>query len=55
MRDRNDIISVDAMMDERYGKIGTAGREEFRKEAYSYCVGQIICDDVSHPLAIGLR
>lgn len=37
-----DIYDVDAWMDEQYGKVGTPEREEFRKEAYSYCVGQII-------------
>ena len=26
------------------GKPGTPEREEFRKEAYAYCMGQIICD-----------
>lgn len=31
-------------MDEQYGKVGSSGREEFRKEAYAYCVGQIIHD-----------
>ena len=41
MQERNDIMSVDAMMDERYGKVGTPEREAFRKEAYAYCVGQI--------------
>ena len=44
MQERNDIMSVDAMMDERFGKVGTPEREAFRKEAYSYCVGQIISD-----------
>ena len=42
MQAENDIMSVDAMMDERYGKVGSKEREEFRKEAYAYCVGQII-------------
>ena len=37
------------MMPERrkrweFGKPGTPEREEFRKEAYAYCMGQIICD-----------
>ena len=40
MQQRDDIMSVDAMMDERYGKVGTPEREAFRKEAYAYCVGQ---------------
>ena len=44
MQKRNDIMSVDAMMDERFGKVGTPEREAFRKEAYAYCVGQIISD-----------
>lgn len=39
-----DIYDVDAWLDEQYGKVGTSEREEFRKEAYSYCVGQIIHD-----------
>ena len=44
MQERNDIMSVDAMMDKRFGKVGTPEREAFRKEAYAYCVGQIISD-----------
>lgn len=39
-----DIYDVDAWMDEEYGRVGSLEREEFRKEAYAYCVGQIICD-----------
>lgn len=39
-----DIYNVDAWVDEQYGKVGSPGREEFRKEAYAYCVGQIIHD-----------
>ncbi len=38
------ILSVDAMMDERFRKVGTPERETFRKEAYAYCVGTIISD-----------
>lgn len=44
MQKKNNIMSVDAMMDERFGKVGTPEREAFRKEAYAYCVGQIISD-----------
>lgn len=29
--------SVDAMLDEKYGKVGTPERESFRKEARAYC------------------
>ena len=39
-----DIYNVDAWVDEQYGKVGSPEREEFRKEAYVYCVGQIIHD-----------
>ncbi len=31
------IGSVDAMLDEKYGKVGTPEREQFRKEARAYC------------------
>jgi len=33
---------MDAVLDELYGKVGSPERDEFRKEAYSYCVGQMI-------------
>lgn len=41
---RNDIGSFDAILNEKYGKEGTPEREQFNKEAYAYCVGQIILD-----------
>lgn len=44
MQERNDIGSFDAILDEKYGKIGTPERNEFHCEAYTYCVGQMICD-----------
>lgn len=44
MQQRNDISSFDAILDAKYGAAGTAEREAFRKEAASYCVGQIILD-----------
>lgn len=31
-------------MDSRYGKVGSSEREEFRREAYAYCMGQEIAD-----------
>ena len=34
------IGSMDAVLDKLYGKVGSPEREEFRKEAYSYCVGR---------------
>ena len=39
-----DVGSMDAVLDKLYGKVGTPEREEFRKVAYSYCVGQLISD-----------
>lgn len=39
-----DLVSIDAIMDKKYGKVGTPEREAFRKEAFAYCVGQIILD-----------
>ena len=39
-----DVGSMDAVLDKLYGKVRTPEREEFRKEAYSYCVGQLISD-----------
>ena len=39
-----NIGSMDAMMDELYGAVGSTERNEFRKEAYAYCVGQIISE-----------
>ena len=39
-----NLTSVDAVMDQQFGKIGSAERENFRREAYSYCVGQVIHD-----------
>ena len=39
-----NIGSMDAVMDELYGAVGSTERNEFRKEAYAYCVGQIISE-----------
>lgn len=39
-----DVYDVSAWMDEQYGKAGSPEREEFRKEAYAYCVGKMIYD-----------
>ena len=38
------IGSMDVVLDKLYGKGGAPEREEFRKEAYAYCVGQMISD-----------
>lgn len=39
-----NVGSMDAVLDKLYGKVGSPEREEFRKEAYYYCVGQLIYD-----------
>lgn len=39
---KKELMDVDAMMSELYGEVGTPEREQFRKEAYNYCVGQIV-------------
>ena len=44
MKRESNIVDIDAMMDERFGAVGTPERENFRKEAYSYCVGQLIME-----------
>jgi len=44
MQKKNNIGSFDTILDEKYGKIGTPERDAFHREAYSYCVGQIIYD-----------
>jgi DNA-binding XRE family transcriptional regulator len=38
------LTSVDDIMDSKFGKVGTPDREAFRKEAYAYCMGQMIHD-----------
>lgn len=40
----NDLMDIDAMMDARFGSVGSDQREAFRKEAYDYCVGQLISE-----------
>jgi DNA-binding XRE family transcriptional regulator len=38
------LTSIDDIMDAKYGKVGTPEREAFRREAYAYCMGQVIRD-----------
>ena len=42
MQTKSNIGSFDAILDEKYGKVGTPERDAFHREAYAYCVGQII-------------
>lgn len=44
METRNELIDFDAVLDSRHGKVGTPEREQFRKEAEAYCIGQIISE-----------
>jgi DNA-binding XRE family transcriptional regulator len=45
MKTNDDLLtSVDDIMDNLYGKVGTLEREQFRREAYAYCMGQVILD-----------
>ncbi|MDL2252161.1 helix-turn-helix domain-containing protein [Odoribacter sp. OttesenSCG-928-J03] len=39
-----DIYDVNEWLDEQYGEVGSPEREEFRREAYAYCMGQLIHD-----------
>ena len=36
------IQSYDEVLDAKYGKVGTPERENFRKEAYAFYMGQVI-------------
>jgi len=44
MQENNNLHSMDDVLDNLYGKAGSPEREEFRREARAYCVGQMICD-----------
>ena len=44
MKTNLDINSMDEVLDGLYGAVGTPERENFRREAYAYCVGQLIHD-----------
>lgn len=44
MKANPDVNSMDEVLDGLYGAVGTEERERFRKEAYVYCVGQLIHD-----------
>jgi len=44
MQARDDIKDVSAELDALYGKAGTPERDQFRREAYAYYMGQILQD-----------
>ena len=40
---RNEqIVDIDAIMNEKFGQVGSEEREQFRRDAYAYCMGQMI-------------
>ncbi|MBQ7533886.1 MAG: helix-turn-helix transcriptional regulator [Bacteroidales bacterium] len=39
---KNKIESYDEILDARYGKVGSPERENFRKKAYAFYIGQVI-------------
>ena len=39
-----DVHSFDEILDAKYGAPGTPEREQFRREAYAYCVSTFIRD-----------
>lgn len=44
MNKKMELFDFDTILDEKYGKVGSPEREQFRKEAEAYCVGQIISE-----------
>lgn len=44
MSKKVELYSFDEILDAKYGKEGTASREQFEKDAEAYCVGRIISD-----------
>lgn len=39
MNPKNELHSFDEILDAKYGKEGTASREQFEKDAEEYCIG----------------
>lgn len=44
VNNNSDIHSFDEILDAKYGAPGTKEREEFDREAYMFCIGQMIHD-----------
>lgn len=44
MKKENNIVDIDLLMNDQFGEVGSPERNEFRKEAYNYCVGQLILE-----------
>ena len=46
---RNEqIVDIDAIMNEKFGQVGSEEREQFRRDAYAYCMGQVIYEARKH-------
>lgn len=44
MKKECNIVDIDELMNNQFGEVGSKERDEFRKEAYNYCVGQLILE-----------
>jgi DNA-binding XRE family transcriptional regulator len=44
MKANSNITDISVELDKLYGRVGSPERESFRREAYAYCMGQIIHD-----------
>lgn len=44
MKANPNLNDFDSVIDNLYGAEGTPQREEFRREAYAYCMGQMVCE-----------
>jgi DNA-binding XRE family transcriptional regulator len=44
MKANSNITDISLEMDNLYGKVGTPERDQFRREAYAYCMGRVIYD-----------
>jgi DNA-binding XRE family transcriptional regulator len=44
MEVNNNLTDINLELDSLYGKVGSTEREQFRREAYAYYMGQILHD-----------
>lgn len=44
MSKKNELIDIDVLMGQKFGKDGAPEREKFREDAYDFCVGQMISE-----------
>lgn len=48
MQANSEVGSFDAILDSKYGEQGTPQREAFNREAYAYCMGQMVMEARRH-------